>query len=366
MICFYLLWTLGYLLLLAVMAAKWPRSGPESFSGSQNPPVTLLIPLRNEAENLAALAAEIRKITYPKLEILLVDDGSEDGTFARLGEMAKADPRIEVLRSPGLGKKEAVTFGLKRAGAELILCTDADCSFPELWVENRVAAFADPKVQLVAGPVMSAGQAGFFQRFQQIEWASILLMTQFFFSQKKPLMCSAANLAYRKSAFLEVGGYEGNLQHPSGDDEFLLKKIAGRFGSKACLYLPFVQNLVFTQPQESLAELVSQRVRWAGKWRLHGGWSHGVSALLSFLAQLLWLGSGGLLWLGNVGVLAFLAVWMGKMTAESWALGRVLTSLKLRLLLVDFAKSSLLHPWYVLTVAVGAVRGKFEWKGRAN
>ena len=366
MICFYFLWMLCYLSLLAWMSGKWPSSSVQTFFLGEKAPVTLLIPLRNEVRNLDALLLELRKISYPRLEILLIDDQSEDGTYSTLVEKTKQDSRVAVLRSPAEGKKAALTFGVEKAGAELILCSDADCSFPEFWVENMVAAFADPEVQLVAGPVMSAGQNTFFQRFQQIEWASILLATQVFFSQKKPLMCSAANLAYRKTAFREVGGYEGNVQHLSGDDEFLLKKVAAQYGAAGCRYLPFWENLVFTQPQGTLSEMLSQRVRWASKWRLHGDFGHVFSAVLPVVAQLIWLGSLGLLWQGGIGFLAFSAVWIGKIISEKLALGKVLNTLGLGLSLSDFVKTSLVHPLYILTVAVGAIRGKFNWKGRAN
>lgn len=366
MICFYLLWTLCYLLLLAWMFEKWPGRSVEIVFSGEKPPVALLIPLRNERENLDSLVLELQKLTYPHLEILLIDDQSEDGTFSELSKKMAGDSRVKILKSPGVGKKAAIEFGVGAAQAKLMLCSDADCCFPEFWVERMMAPFVDSKVQLVAGPVMSAGQTSFFERFQQVEWASVLLTTQFFFSLRKPLMCSAANWAYRKSAFREVEGYAGNVQHWSGDDEFLLKKIAAQYGAAACRYLPFRGNLVFTQPQKTLSDLFMQRIRWASKWRLHQDWGHLFSAIFPVFVQLIWLASLGLLWLGKYEFLAFVAVWIGKMVAERLVLGRMLNTLGVRLLLSDFAKTAILHPLYVLTVTVGAVRGKFNWKGRAN
>lgn len=366
MISFYLLWTLCYFALLLWFAGRWPAQKQRSHADQTVPAVTLLVPLRNEIENLESLALELKKLTYPALEIILVDDQSEDETCSALREIARQDARITVLRSVGVGKKAAIQSGVGCATTELILCTDADCRFPESWVERMVAPFADPKIQMVCGPVISNEQHSPFGRFQQIEWASILLMTQFFFSKMAPLMCSGANLSYRKSAFEAVNGYAQDLHYLSGDDEFLLKKIVARFGVESCVYLPYSQNLVLTKAQSKLSDLINQRVRWAGKWRVHQDWFHAFSAVTAFFIQIIWLASILLLGLGAQGILGFSAVWVGKILAERQSLGRILAALGIRPSLIDFAVAGLLHPLYVILVALGTFRGKFLWKGRTN
>ncbi len=179
-------------------------------------------------------------------------------------------------------------------------------------------------------------------------------------------MCSGANLGYRKSAFLEVNGYDQNREHLSGDDEFLLKKISAQFGGESCVYLPFSTNLVMTQPQPDLAALLSQRIRWAGKWRTHQELTHAFSAVISVFTQLIWFGSLVLLGFGLPGILTFSVVWIGKILTEKTTLGKVLGNLNLQHSPLDFIKTGVLHPFYALTVAVGALRGKFVWKGREN
>ncbi|WP_370690535.1 glycosyltransferase [Algoriphagus sp.] len=366
MISFYLLWTGCYFVLLCLLGMRWPKKQSSDDSDNFFPKVTLLIPFRNELENLGNLAEELSKLTYPDLRILLVDDQSEDGSFLLFKEKFETDSRIHVIQSTGIGKKRALEIGVQAAEGDLILCSDADCRYPNNWVERMVGPFMDPEIQLVAGPVISAGQHNFFQRFQQIEWSSILLLTQFFFSHKRPLMCSGANLAYRRQAFQSVNAYGQNLQYLSGDDEFLLKKIAARYGKESCMYLPFIGSLVCTQPQKSLSNLLNQRIRWAGKWKAHRSFVHAFSALLSFLTQLTWLLSLLLLGLGKVGFMVFLLVWIGKILSERMALGMVLNTLSLRFSFVDFVKTAIAHPFYVILVAFGAIWGKFTWKGRAN
>jgi poly-beta-1,6-N-acetyl-D-glucosamine synthase len=366
MISFYLLWTGCYFVLLYLLGMKWPKNQSRGYFHGFSPKVTLVIPFRNEVENLGTLSEELSKLTYPALEIILVDDQSEDSSFALFKEKFETDRRIYVIPSPGIGKKRAVEAGVQAAKGDLILCSDADCSYPRDWVERMVGPFMDPKIQLVAGPVISSGQNNFFQRFQQLEWSGILLLTQFFFSHKRPLMCSGANLSYRKSAFTGVKGYDQNRHYLSGDDEFLLKKITAQYGEESCVYLPQIENLVFTRPQKSFPSLLNQRIRWAGKWKAHRDFVHAVSAVVSFTIQLIWLLSLVLLDIGKVGFLVFSMVWAGKVLSERMALGRVLKTFSLRFSIFDYVKTAIVHPFYVTFVAIGAFRGKFTWKGRAN
>jgi len=64
-------------------------------------------------------------------------------------------------------------------------------------------------------------------------------------------MSSAANLAYRKAAFLTVKGYQGNFEYSSGDGDFLLKKIVNEFGAESCRYMHHHTALVYTKAEES-------------------------------------------------------------------------------------------------------------------
>lgn len=366
MLSFYLIWSLIYFLLLSELARIWPSRSSEIRPVQIVPIVTILIPCRNEAENIPRLTGQLKKLQFPNFELILVDDNSEDDTFALIEAAGLSDQRIVPLRSTGGGKKAALEFGITQAKGEIILCTDADCYFPRNWVEGMISPFENKETQLVAGPVMVSGNGRFLGAFQQADWASILLITAYFFSKNKPLMCSAANLAYRKSAFLEVGGYEGNREFPSGDDEFLLKKIVKAFGAGSCVYLPFAVYLVQTKPEPNWKSLINQRVRWAGKWKAHRSFSHAVPAIFSFLVQFIWVGSFGLLAFGSMGLLVFGLVWTSKIFTEKRSLGKVLKSLGIQYRQTDSILTSFIHPIYVLAVALGAIVGNFTWKGRRN
>lgn len=367
MIGFYLFWCFGYFVFHLWLAKKWPKSDLSHVSKDFHRSVTLIIPFRNERSNLHALTSELRKLADSNLEILLIDDQSEDGSGDLLADLAKKIPRVQVLKSPKTGKKAALDFGISQAQGEIILTSDADCQFPDHWVKKMTYPFRQSEVMLVAGPIVSGNRgAGFFEKFQQIEWFSILLLTQVSFYQKQPLMCSGANLAFRKKAFEEVNGYSGNEKWLSGDDEFLLKKIVARFGPESCVYLPVREVLVTTNPQANWMDFFRQRIRWAGKWKMHRSFSHAFAAIFTFIVQLIWFGS--IYHFAQSGSnLAFLGmIWMVKILAEKASLGKVGSVLGHQPSIVYFILTSLVHPFFVVWVGLGTFFIKVNWKGRTQ
>lgn len=367
MFSFYLLWCLGYLVLHAWLSYQWPPKHQLKARAPLPLQTSFIIPFRNERQNAPRLALEIRKIQFPDLEIILVDDQSEDGSFEILSELLEDVRGVRLLKSPGIGKKAALSHGISHSRGALIVTSDADCSFPENWIEKLSRPFQHSAIQLVAGPVVASLRGNsIFGKFQQIEWLSILMLTQVSFLRKQPLMCSGANLAFRKKAFEEVGGYLGNEQVLSGDDEFLLKKMVSYYGPESCVYVPAREVLVATQAQTSWTDLIRQRIRWAGKWKSHQSFSHASYALLAFMSQGVWIGSL-VVFVGDWhGLLFLLTIWGVKILAEKLSLGRVGLSLGQRLEVKDYIFTSLIHPFYVLGVGLGTLFIKVKWKGRSQ
>lgn len=350
-----------------MMARKWSSQKTGNVQNLNGDQVSLIIPFRNESHNAEELFRQLAKVTEDVSEILLINDQSEDDSRDIFLRQAEKNERIKIWDSPGIGKKAAVEFGVAKAKGLIILVSDADCFLSETWIKKMLEPFSDAKVQLVAGPVLSkVERIGFFDCFQQIEWASILLMTQFFFRIHRPLMCSAANLAYRKKAFVSLGGYSGNADIASGDDEFLLKKIVKKYGAAACHYQIDRSALVLTRPQEDFFALINQRMRWAGKWRQKSSILHWITPVVFALFQAIWISSMCLPFFGGIYILLFLGVWGVKVGGESLVLGKVLRSLGKKLPISDFIKTSFFHPFYVISTVSGVFFWKFVWKGRSD
>ena len=365
---FFLLFIFLYALLLLSMKRHWQLKQTSNSNGEYGASTALLIPFRNEAEHLPKLLLNLKKILHSSQEVVFIDDDSADDSAAMVWDFLKKRNLNHwvLLKSAGPGKKAALTTGVQYSQAEIILTTDADCLLPHDWVRRMTWPFQQSETQLVAGPVMTVGGSGFFSRFQQIEWGSILLVTRYLFSIGKPLMCSGANLAYRRSAFLAVKGYSDNEMYPSGDDEFLLKKVVQHFGVQAAMYLNDKEVLVETQPAANWSAFVQQRVRWAGKWRLHRSFVNSLSSASAFFLATVELATIMLLF-GSIGPkLVFLFIWVLKILIERRVLGKVLADFYRSHPIYYYIGTSFLHPIYVVWVGLGTISGKYTWKGRNN
>src|SRR5579885_1667845 len=119
--------------------------------------LSIVIPVRNEAENVAPLVAEIRAALDGRLayEIIYVDDGSRDGTAAAVAALARSCPQLRLLRhAESCGQSAAIRTGVKAARAPWIATLDGDgqndpADIPRLWALARAAPLASPI--LIAG-----------------------------------------------------------------------------------------------------------------------------------------------------------------------------------------------------------------------
>ncbi|AFL84483.1 glycosyl transferase [Belliella baltica DSM 15883] len=368
MLIFYLIIGIVYAFLLRTLANSWENGNENDELSFSNEAVTILIPFRNEAENLPKIFKSIEQLNHPELCILWINDHSEDSSVSDLNKLIHSENlrfNHKLIQSEQKGKKSALETGVKYAESEFIITTDADCEHPSEWINSLISRFENPSIQMVAGPVMTKENENFFQRFQQIEWASILLVTQYAIANKNPLMCSGANLCYRKQAFQKVNGYQGNINILSGDDEFLLKKIVHEFGAEAINYATHKEALIFTNASKNWTELFSQRVRWASKYKSHSRY-HFLSALLPAFLQLFWILSIVLpISYGFEGLIFFLLTWLLKIIIEYASLSKITKKYSLKLNSLNFCYTSLIHPYYVLRTAIGAVFGRYRWKGRS-
>jgi poly-beta-1,6-N-acetyl-D-glucosamine synthase len=368
MVTFYLLFAIVYGLLILRLSKVWRPVSLPAYTQESNESVSIIVPFRNEEQNLKLLFDSIIKLSFRPFQVVFVNDVSQDqGQIILEGlidQNQDLDIQFEILENYGKGKKDAVNTAIKRANGKFVLTTDADCILPRHWVETMLIHLSKPIVRMTAGPVMTLGGKSFFDHFQQIEWASILLVTQAGFELGNPIMCSAANMAYEKTTFDEIKPYRDNSGHLSGDDEFLLKKMVSTYGADAVTYIS--HNLVWTKPQISWRDLFSQRIRWISKWRFHKSFNHAFFTLIPMIIQLIFISSFVLVFQGKPGVLVFFLLWITKCSVEGKVLSKVLHSFDITHDALAYFLTSILHPFYVFSIGIGSLFGKFEWKGRSS
>jgi len=323
---------------------------------------TIVVPFRNEAENLPLLLESISKINYPTnlFEVILVDDESEE-KFQILNSKFQVSiiDNIRVSNSP---KKDAISTAIPLVKTEWIITTDADCLVAENWLLSLDNYIQTHQVAMIAGAVTYECNNSFLHHFQQLDLASLQGATIGSFGLQKAFMCNGANFTYTKSLFETLNGFEGNDTIASGDDVFLLQKAIEKFPERVH-YLKSRNTIVTTKPLDSWKSLFYQRVRWASKTGSYQSNFGKLLGLLVFAGNLILVLSFGLWIIGFIPFRFHFSLFVLKFIIDSiliYKTNRFLTKNKIR----HLALSSLLYPFFSVSVALYSLFGKYEWKGR--
>lgn len=239
--------------------------------------ISVIIPARNEAKNIATLLKDISQQNYPTslLEVIVVDDFSEDATYTICENLAKDFPvslsvyklqDILATDATNVYKKRAIEAAVLKAKGTLIVTTDADCSVQTNWLRSIATYYEQTHAKLIAAPVCFQNDNSYFEKFQTLDFCGMQAITGASLNMEMFNMANGANLAYEKQAFLAVEGYRNIDQKASGDDMLLVYKIAQKFAAN----VHFLKNkaaIVFTEPQRTLSDFLQQRYRWTSKSR---------------------------------------------------------------------------------------------------
>lgn len=266
----YLFVILGLVLEGFTYKARPHRASKPSVSNDFS--FSIIINYRNEAQNLPALLQSITNLNYDyaKSEFIFINDGSTDSSLNILESFKSVDDKISIhlinrkVKSAS-AKKDGITQALEIAKHEHIICTDADVNLPQRWLmayEKHYQLL--PDLHFIAGPVEMTHSNNLLSQLQHSEMVALQMTTLGGFSIRQPFMCNGANMSFTKTAFKEVNGYLGNDHISSGDDIFLLEKLAAEDVLK-CSYLKSQDAVVKTFPKSSWKEMIHQRVRWSQK-----------------------------------------------------------------------------------------------------
>ena len=185
---------------------------------------TIVVPFRNEAENLPKLLYTISNLNYPKelFEVILVDDESEEVFSAQCSVFSLQV--VKNIRRSNSPKKDAIETAIAIAKNEWIITTDADCLVQKDWLNSFDELIQEKDLKMIASGVCYVPKSGFLHAFQTLDFLSLQGATIGSFGILKPFMCNGANFAYAKTFFEELNGFQGNEKIASGDDVFLLQK----------------------------------------------------------------------------------------------------------------------------------------------
>lgn len=245
---------------IAVLNARYPSDR------TYRPTVSIVVAARNEERNIRRCLESMVRLSYPAdlLEIVLVDDRSEDQTASIVREYSSRFKHIKLLTAtPGTGnlkgKTNAVAQGVGESRGEILLFTDADCLVPVDWVEETVKYYTDPTIGIVAGFTMLRATR-WFEAIQALDWFVLFSVAAAVVRLKYPVTAVGNNLSVRREAYNRVGGYD-NIPFSVTEDYALFHSITSHSDYRAVFPLDS-GTLVESGPCKNWEELYRQKKRW--------------------------------------------------------------------------------------------------------
>lgn len=220
------------------------------------PMVSIVVPAFNEGPVIRQSIQSLLQLDYPYYEILVIDDGSTDDTYARAREAAQGCSRVRVIRKPNGGKASALNAGMANARGTLILNMDADSKLSGNALRACVRHFFDPAVGAVAGNIKVANRENIVTRLQSIEYIQGLALERRAQSVIKAVSVIGGPLGmFRKAALQQVGGYDSDTF--AEDRDLTLKLLAHGW---TVTYEPRAR--AWAESPSCWLDLLSQRYRW--------------------------------------------------------------------------------------------------------
>ncbi|WAZ23400.1 glycosyltransferase [Streptomyces cinnabarinus] len=221
-------------------------------------PVSVIVPAYNEKECIANTLQSLARSTHP-IEIIVVDDGSTDGTseIARAAADSLGMRNVRVIRQENAGKPAALNNGVRSAGHGIVVMMDGDTVFEPDTVRQLVQPFADPEVGAVAGNAKVGNRNTVIGAWQHIEYVMGFNLDRRMYDLLRcmPTIPGAIG-AFRRDAVLEAGGMSEDTLAEDTDITIALHRAGWRV-----VYEEHAR--AWTEAPGSLKQLWSQRYRWS-------------------------------------------------------------------------------------------------------
>lgn len=194
------------------------------------PPVSVIVCARNEEKNLMDNLPRLFEQDYPDYEVVVVNDRSWDETKDVLHAFQQKYNNLHVINIPdselnNLGKKLAITLGVKGASNEYLLLTDADCvPSSDQWIRTMAGSFTRKSLVLGYSPYQK--QKGLLNKIIRFDTVQIGVQYLSFALAGLPYMGVGRNMSYRKELFFSVGGFKSHYHIASGDDDLFVNQVA--------------------------------------------------------------------------------------------------------------------------------------------
>ncbi len=330
--------------------------------------ITIIIPARNEENNIGNCLQSLIHQHYPKekFSIIIVDDRSTDNTASVVREIARrSDINISlfssddtsIIRSP---KIRALTHGIQHSSGEIIITTDADCVAHPYWI-STINSYFESHVGIVTGLTVYQKNEKISELFWGIQFLDFISYTAIAAGEigwNKVLVSNGSNMAFRIEAFDDSGGFDTLTHINTGDDSLLAQKIvaSGKWKPR----FAFEESAtIATQPVLTWKEVLHQRMRWVGQTAYYPAYMmfFMICTFIMFIGLTVTLPLTIFHWTIIPWIVA-----IGKFAIDYIIMDRFTKLTRTNDTMHFFIPTAIIHIPFVLIATIGGYFFSFEWK----
>ncbi|WP_225320826.1 bifunctional polysaccharide deacetylase/glycosyltransferase family 2 protein [Streptomyces luteolifulvus] len=258
-------------LLFAVARVHVRRTRRQRRRGNRLPPVTdpvtVIVPAYNEEAGIEATLRSLLASTHEYVQIIVVDDGSNDRTFEIAESVRAKDARVMVIRQPNAGKAAALNTGLSWAHFDIVVMIDGDTVFDRDAIRRLIQPLADPRVGAVSGNTKVGNRQGILGRWQHLEYVIGFNLDRRMYDvlECMPTVPGAIG-AFRRQALADVGGVSEDTLAEDTDLTMALCRAGWRVVYEE-------SAIAWTEAPSTVRQLWKQRYRWC-YGTLQAMWKH--------------------------------------------------------------------------------------------
>jgi cellulose synthase/poly-beta-1,6-N-acetylglucosamine synthase-like glycosyltransferase/spore germination protein YaaH/peptidoglycan/xylan/chitin deacetylase (PgdA/CDA1 family) len=239
----------------------------ERYNEAYTPFVSVIVPARNEEKVIRQTISTLLSSDYPNFEIIVVDDGSEDQTAAKVKEAFGQDPRVRLYEQENQGKAEALNFGLAQSRSEIIIALDADTLFKTDTIRKLVCRFELKELGAVAGNAKVGNRVNMITRWQALEYITSQNLDRRAFDALNCItVVPGAVGAWRRDLILAAGGFTGDTLAEDTDLTISIRRMGYDIAYED-------KAIAFTEAPDRLRSFLKQRFRWT-YGTLQSVWKH--------------------------------------------------------------------------------------------
>ena len=251
---------------LAVYQRRYRRR--QHFDPDYAPSVAVVVPAFNEEKVIVQTIASLLASDHPThFEVIVVDDGSSDGTYAVARDTFADDPGVRVFSEPNGGKPAALNFGVAQTQAEIVVAMDADTVFSRDTITKLVRHFIDPRVGAVAGNAKVGNRTNLMTRWQALEYITSQNLDRRAFDVLDCIsVVPGAVGAWRRDLILTAGGFTNETLAEDTDLTMTIRRLG-----YSIVYED--EAVALTEAPDTVRGFIRQRYRWMFG-TMQAAWKH--------------------------------------------------------------------------------------------